>query len=99
MGAGADRPWAVGRLGRAVAEPRAPVLGWSTSASSTTSPVSCSRVLVANGDNDRMVPMRNSHQLAEQLPHARLGIDADAGRGFLFQHPQDVAAEVQSFLA
>ena len=56
-------------------------------------------VLVANGDNDRMVPMRNSHQLAERLPHGRLRIDADAGRGFLFQHPQDVAAEVQSFLA
>ena len=56
-------------------------------------------VLVANGDDDRMVPMRNSHQLAERLPHGRLRIDADAGRGFLFQHPQDVAAEVQSFLA
>ena len=57
------------------------------------------RVLIANGDNDRMVPTRNSHQPAERLPHARLRIHADAGHGFLFQYPQDVGAGVQSFLA
>jgi pimeloyl-ACP methyl ester carboxylesterase len=56
-------------------------------------------VLVANGDNDRMVPTRNSHVLAERLPDARLRIYPDAGHGFLFQYPYEFAAEAQSFLA
>jgi pimeloyl-ACP methyl ester carboxylesterase len=56
-------------------------------------------VLVANGDNDRMVPTRNSHLLAERLPDARLRIYPDAGHGFLFQYPHEFAAEVQTFLA
>jgi pimeloyl-ACP methyl ester carboxylesterase len=56
-------------------------------------------VLVANGDNDRMVPTRNSHRLAERLPDARLRIYPDAGHGFLFQYPCEFAAEVQTFLA
>jgi len=56
-------------------------------------------VLVANGDNDRMVPTRNSHLLAERLPDARLRIYPDAGHGFLFQYPYEFAAEAQSFLA
>jgi pimeloyl-ACP methyl ester carboxylesterase len=56
-------------------------------------------VLVANGDNDRMVPTRNSHLLADRLPDARLRIYPDAGHGFLFQYPYEFAAEVQAFLA
>jgi pimeloyl-ACP methyl ester carboxylesterase len=56
-------------------------------------------VLVAHGDNDRMVPTRNSHLLAEHLPDARLRLYPDAGHGFLFQYPLDFAAEVQTFLA
>jgi pimeloyl-ACP methyl ester carboxylesterase len=57
------------------------------------------RVLVANGDNDRMVPTRNSHLLADRLPNARVRIYPDAGHGFLFQYPREFAAEVQTFLA
>jgi pimeloyl-ACP methyl ester carboxylesterase len=56
-------------------------------------------VLVANGDNDRMVPTRNSHLLVDRLPDARLRIFPDAGHGFLFQYPFDFAVEVQTFLA
>jgi pimeloyl-ACP methyl ester carboxylesterase len=56
-------------------------------------------VLVANGDNDRMVPTRNSHLLADRLPDARLQIYPDAGHGFLFQYPLEFAAEIQTFLA
>jgi pimeloyl-ACP methyl ester carboxylesterase len=56
-------------------------------------------VLVANGDNDRMVPTRNSHLLADRLPAARLRIYPDAGHGFLFQYPHDFAADVQAHLA
>jgi pimeloyl-ACP methyl ester carboxylesterase len=56
-------------------------------------------VLVANGDDDRVVPTRNSRLLADRLPHARLRIYPDAGHGFLFQYPYEFAAEAQEFLA
>ena len=55
-------------------------------------------VLVANGDNDRMIPTKNSHLLAERLPNARLKIYPDAGHGFLFQYPAEFASEVDRFL-
>jgi pimeloyl-ACP methyl ester carboxylesterase len=56
-------------------------------------------VLVANGDNDRMIPTSNSHLLAERLPDAKLRIYPDAGHGFLFQYPAEFAAEVHAFLS
>lgn len=55
-------------------------------------------VLVANGDNDAMVPTENSYLLAEYLPNAKLSIYPDAGHGFLFQYPVEFAAEVNAFL-
>jgi pimeloyl-ACP methyl ester carboxylesterase len=55
-------------------------------------------VLVANGDNDRLVPTKNSSLLAETLPNARLKIYPDAGHGFLFQYPAEFAGEVERFL-
>ncbi|MFC8427435.1 alpha/beta fold hydrolase [Streptomyces sp. NPDC057253] len=55
-------------------------------------------VLVANGDNDEMVPTENTHLLAEHLPNATLSIYPDAGHGFLFQYPADFAREVNAFL-
>jgi pimeloyl-ACP methyl ester carboxylesterase len=55
-------------------------------------------VLVANGDNDRMVPTRNSYLLAGRLPDAQLRIYPDAGHGFLFQYPAEFAGEVEAFL-
>lgn len=56
-------------------------------------------VFVANGDNDRMIPTKNSHLLAERLPDAQLKIYPDAGHGFLFQYPAEFARDVGSFLA
>jgi pimeloyl-ACP methyl ester carboxylesterase len=56
-------------------------------------------VLVANGDNDRMIPTENSRLLAERLPNARLRIYPDAGHGFLFQYPVEFAGEIEAFLA
>jgi pimeloyl-ACP methyl ester carboxylesterase len=56
-------------------------------------------VLVAGGDNDRMVPTRNSHLLAEHIPDAKLRLYPDAGHGFLFQYPLEFAREVEAFLA
>jgi pimeloyl-ACP methyl ester carboxylesterase len=43
-------------------------------------------VLVANGDNDRMVPSSNSADLARRLPHAQLILYPDAGHGGIFQY-------------
>ena len=54
--------------------------------------------LVANGDNDIMVPTPNSRLLADRLPNARLSIYPNAGHGFLFQYPTEFAAEVNGFL-
>jgi pimeloyl-ACP methyl ester carboxylesterase len=53
-------------------------------------------VLVANGDNDRMIPTRNTHLLAGRLPDAQLKIYPDAGHGFLFRYPAEFAG---AFLA
>ena len=55
-------------------------------------------VLVANGDDDRLVPTKNSYLLAERLTNARLKIYPDAGHGFLFQYPADFASEVECLL-
>jgi pimeloyl-ACP methyl ester carboxylesterase len=55
--------------------------------------------LVANGDNDMMIPTVNSHLLAEHLPNARLRIYPDAAHGFLFQYPRQFADLVTEFLS
>ena len=55
--------------------------------------------LVANGDNDRMIPTINSQILADRLPNARLRIFPDAGHGFLFQYPREFAELVTEFLS
>lgn len=56
-------------------------------------------VLVANGDNDIMVPTVNSHDLARRIPNAQLIIYEDAGHGGIFQNHADFVAEALSFLA
>jgi pimeloyl-ACP methyl ester carboxylesterase len=55
--------------------------------------------LVANGDNDTMIPTVNSHILGDHLPDARVRIFPDAGHGFLFQWPVEFAAAVEAFLS
>ncbi len=54
--------------------------------------------LVANGDNDLVVPTENTHLLGEYLRNATVSIYPNAGHGFLFQQPADFAAEVNDFL-
>jgi pimeloyl-ACP methyl ester carboxylesterase len=56
-------------------------------------------VFVANGDHDRMVPTRNSADLARRLPNARLRIYADAGHGGIFQYHAEFVPEALDFLA
>lgn len=54
--------------------------------------------LIANGENDVMIPLENSITLAERIPTARLLIYPDANHGFLFQYPHEFATEVNRFL-
>lgn len=54
--------------------------------------------LVANGDNDRMVPTINSYDLAKLIPNAEIKIYPDSGHGSLFQFPNNFAHLVQNFL-
>lgn len=55
-------------------------------------------VLVANGDNDRMVPTKNSSELARRLPNADLVVYPDAGHGGIFQFHEQFVAEALDFL-
>jgi pimeloyl-ACP methyl ester carboxylesterase len=55
-------------------------------------------VLVANGDDDRMVPTTNSYDLARRLPNATLRIYPDAGHGGIFQAHQRFVPEALAFL-
>jgi len=55
-------------------------------------------VLVANGAQDVMINAYASFAMAGVLPDAKLVVYSDAGHGFLFQHIQDFASEVVSFL-
>ncbi len=55
-------------------------------------------VLVANGDQDRMVPSSNSVDLARRLPHAQLTLYSDAGHGGIFQYHDEFVDEVLKFL-
>ena len=55
-------------------------------------------VLVANGDQDAMVPTTNSRDLAQRLPNARLKLYPDAGHGGVFQYHEDFVREAVAFL-
>lgn len=55
-------------------------------------------VLVVNGDNDRMVPTVNTHDLARRLPNSQLVIYPDAGHGGAFQFHADFVRSMLEFL-
>jgi pimeloyl-ACP methyl ester carboxylesterase len=55
-------------------------------------------VLVANGENDRMVPTKNSSDLARRLPNSELVIYPDAGHGGIFQFHDQFVAKALEFL-
>ena len=56
-------------------------------------------VLVANGDNDIMVPSVNSYDMANRISNAQLIIYKDAGHGGIFQNHADFVTKTLSFLA
>ncbi|GLH87693.1 MULTISPECIES: alpha/beta hydrolase [unclassified Bradyrhizobium] len=55
-------------------------------------------VLIANGDNDIMVPSANSIDMARRIPGAQLIIYEDAGHGGIFQYHADFVPKALSFL-
>ncbi|WP_441246448.1 alpha/beta fold hydrolase [Kitasatospora sp. McL0602] len=55
-------------------------------------------VLVANGDDDRMVPTQNSADMARRLPNAELVIYSDAGHGGIFQFHEQFVQTALKFL-
>ena len=55
-------------------------------------------VLVANGDNDKMVPTKNSVDLARRLPVSELVIYPGAGHGGIFQFHAEFAEKALAFL-
>jgi pimeloyl-ACP methyl ester carboxylesterase len=56
-------------------------------------------VFVANGDQDPMIRPHYSYLLAGLIPHARVKLYPDAAHGFLFQHRDEFASDVEAFLA
>lgn len=56
-------------------------------------------VLVANGDSDRMVPSKNTYDLAQRLPNSELVIYPDSGHGAVFQFHADFLSKALAFLA
>lgn len=55
-------------------------------------------ILVANGAHDVMLPAYRSYVLSQQAPDAKLVLYPDAGHAFLFQHVEDVVADIDRFL-
>lgn len=56
-------------------------------------------VLVVNGEQDRMVPTVNTHNLARRFPNSTLIIYPDAGHGGIFQFHADFVPSALEFLA
>ena len=55
-------------------------------------------VLIANGDNDRMVPSSNSYDLAKRIPNSELIVYKDAGHGGIFQYHEEFVKSALEFL-
>ncbi|MCX5319953.1 alpha/beta fold hydrolase [Streptomyces sp. NBC_00120] len=55
-------------------------------------------VLVANGESDRMVPTKNSVDLARRVPNGELSIYPDAGHGGIFQYHGQFVETALEFL-
>jgi pimeloyl-ACP methyl ester carboxylesterase len=56
-------------------------------------------VLLANGDDDRMLPTPNTLHMARRLPNKELVIYPDAGHGGIFQFHEQFVEKALEFLA
>ena len=54
--------------------------------------------LIVNGDNDIMVPTKNSYDLHEKIAHSKMIIYPHAGHGSLFQYADQFAKDLLAFL-
>jgi pimeloyl-ACP methyl ester carboxylesterase len=54
--------------------------------------------LILRGDGDQMIPTKLSHLMAGLIADARIRIYPDAAHSFLFQYPEQVAADIVVFL-
>jgi pimeloyl-ACP methyl ester carboxylesterase len=55
-------------------------------------------VLVMNGESDKMVPTKNTVDLARRLPNSELVVYPDAGHGGVFQFHEDFVTRALEFL-
>ena len=55
-------------------------------------------VLAINGDSDKMVPSKNTVDLAQRLPNSQLVLYPDAGHGGVFQFHEDFVKRALEFL-
>ena len=55
-------------------------------------------VLVANGDNDRMVPSSNTYDLSKRISNSEIIVYKDAGHGGIFQYHEDFVKSALAFL-
>ena len=55
-------------------------------------------IRLRNGESDRMVPTKNSVDLARRLPHSELVIYPDAGHGGIFQFHRQFVDAALAFL-
>ncbi len=55
-------------------------------------------VLVINGESDKMVPTKNTVDLARRLPNSQLVVYPDAGHGGVFQFHEDFVKRALEFL-
>jgi pimeloyl-ACP methyl ester carboxylesterase len=56
------------------------------------------RVLVLNGESDKMVPTKNTVDLDRRLPNSQLVVYPDAGHGGVFQFHEDFVKRALDFL-
>ena len=56
-------------------------------------------ILVANGDNDRMVPTSDTYDLSKRIPNSEIIIYKDAGHGGIFQFHKEFIKSALTFLA
>jgi pimeloyl-ACP methyl ester carboxylesterase len=78
----------------------AAILNWGQASSSTDTLKQVRHpVLIANGDEDVIVPTASSVALFEALPNAKLSIFPDAGHGGIFQYADAFVGQTLCFLA
>lgn len=56
-------------------------------------------VLVANGDNDRMVPSSNTYDLSRRISNSEIIVYKNAGHGGIFQYHEEFVKSALVFLA